>query len=106
MPRWVAYFGYLVALTLLVAAGEHKWFQLPFRAWVLLVSVVILSSGLKPPRQQGVVGSASARGQPDEVNRVFTVGAASPPSIATRVDSGPGTRPANGSSTEDSGLFT
>jgi hypothetical protein len=42
MPRWVAYFGYLVALTLLVAAGEHKWFQLLFPVWVLLVSVVIL----------------------------------------------------------------
>jgi preprotein translocase subunit Sec61beta len=42
MPRWVVYIGYLVALTLLVAAGEHKWFQLLFPAWVLLVSVVIL----------------------------------------------------------------
>jgi hypothetical protein len=42
MPRWVVYLGYLVALTLLVAAGEHKWFQLLFPAWVLLVSVVIL----------------------------------------------------------------
>jgi hypothetical protein len=42
MPRWVAYLGYLVALTLLVAAGEHRWFQLLFPVWVLLVSVVIL----------------------------------------------------------------
>jgi hypothetical protein len=42
MPRWVVYLGYLVALTLLVAAGEHKWFQLLFPAWVLLVSLVIL----------------------------------------------------------------
>jgi hypothetical protein len=33
---------HLVALTLLLAAGEHKWFQLLFPAWVLLVSVVIL----------------------------------------------------------------
>lgn len=30
MPRWIAYPGYLVALTLLVAAGEHKWLQLLF----------------------------------------------------------------------------
>jgi hypothetical protein len=42
LPRWVSYLGYLVALTLLVAAGEHKWTQLVFPVWVLLVSVVIL----------------------------------------------------------------
>ena len=42
LPRWVSYLGYLVALTLLLAAGEHKWFQLLFPAWVLLVSVAIL----------------------------------------------------------------
>jgi hypothetical protein len=42
IPRWVSYLGYLVALTLLVASGEHKWFQLLFPGWVLLLSVVIL----------------------------------------------------------------
>jgi len=42
LPRWVSYVGYLVALALIVASGEHKWFQLLFPAWVLLVSVVIL----------------------------------------------------------------
>ena len=42
LPRWASYLGYLVALTLLLAAGEHKWFQLLFPTWVLLVSVVIL----------------------------------------------------------------
>ena len=31
LPRWVSYLGYLVALTLLLTAGEHKWFQLLFR---------------------------------------------------------------------------
>ena len=41
-PRWVSYLGFLVALVLLVAAGEHKWTQLVFPAWVLLLSVVIL----------------------------------------------------------------
>ena len=34
------------SLTLLLTAGEHKWFQLLFPAWVLLVSVAIL---LVPP---------------------------------------------------------
>ena len=42
LPRWISYLGYLVALTLLLAAGEHRWFQLLFPAWVLLVSVAIL----------------------------------------------------------------
>jgi hypothetical protein len=51
MPRWVSYIGYLVALILLVAAGEHKWTQLMFPAWVLLVSVVILFT--RPPSRDG-----------------------------------------------------
>ncbi|HEY5978502.1 MAG TPA: hypothetical protein VIT41_02605 [Microlunatus sp.] len=42
LPRWVSLLGYAVALVLLVAAGDHKWTQLVFPAWVLLVSVVIL----------------------------------------------------------------
>ena len=41
-PRWVSYLGFLVALVLLVAAGEHRWTQMAFPAWVLLLSVVIL----------------------------------------------------------------
>jgi hypothetical protein len=51
MPRWVSYIGYLVALILLVAAGEHKWTQLIFPAWVLLVSIVILFT--RPPSLDG-----------------------------------------------------
>lgn len=42
MPRWVSYLGYVVALVLMLAAGEHKWTQLVFPSWVLLVSIVIL----------------------------------------------------------------
>jgi hypothetical protein len=42
VPRWISFLGYAVALVLLVAAGEHKWTQLVFPAWVLLLSVVIL----------------------------------------------------------------
>ena len=41
-PPWVCYLGYLVGLTLLVAAGAYQWTQLVFPAWVLLVSLVIL----------------------------------------------------------------
>lgn len=47
MPRWVSYLGYVVALALLVAGGEHRWTQLVFPLWVLLVSVVILVT--RPP---------------------------------------------------------
>jgi hypothetical protein len=42
LPRAVTYAGYLVALVLILAAGEHKWSQLIFPAWVLLVSLAIL----------------------------------------------------------------
>jgi hypothetical protein len=55
IPRWVSYLGYLVALTLLVAAGEHRWFQLLFPGWVLLLSVVILVT--RPRRPDSDVGS-------------------------------------------------
>jgi hypothetical protein len=39
---WVCYLGYVVGLTLLVAAGAYRWTQLVFPVWVLLVSLVIL----------------------------------------------------------------
>jgi len=58
VPRWVSVLGYLVALTLLVAAGEHKWFQLLFPSWVLLVSIVILV--VRPPTRPTIPGSAAA----------------------------------------------
>ena len=48
LPRWVSFIGYAVALALLVAAGEHKWTQLVFPAWVLLVSLVILFTRPQP----------------------------------------------------------
>ena len=47
IPRWAAFVGFAVALVLLVAAGEHRWSQLVFPLWVLLVSVVILMT--RPP---------------------------------------------------------
>ena len=51
LPRWVSYLGYASALVLLVAGGEHKWTQLVFPLWVLLVSVVILVT--RPPERTG-----------------------------------------------------
>ncbi|HEU5113438.1 MAG TPA: hypothetical protein VFU96_08975 [Acidimicrobiia bacterium] len=52
MPRWVSFIGYAVALVLLVAAGEHRWIQLVFPTWVLLVSIVILFT--RPPVRTSV----------------------------------------------------
>jgi hypothetical protein len=52
MPRWVSFLGYAVALVLLVEAGEHKWTQPVFPAWVLLVSVAILFT--HPPARPSV----------------------------------------------------
>ena len=60
LPRWVSYLGYVVALTLLVAAGEHRWFQLLFPAWVLLVSIVILV--VRPPVRTADSNSAVETG--------------------------------------------
>jgi hypothetical protein len=57
IPRWVSYLGFAVALVLLVAAGEHKWAQLLFPTWVLLVSVVILVT--RPPVRPTEPGSAA-----------------------------------------------
>ena len=50
LPRWVVYLGYVVALVLIVAAGEHRWTQLVFPTWVLLVSIVILVTRPPVPR--------------------------------------------------------
>ena len=49
VPRWVGYAGYAAALVLLVAGGEHKWAQLVFPLWVLVLSIVILVT--KPPNR-------------------------------------------------------
>src|SRR6478736_6145504 len=48
IPPWVCYLGYAVALALLVAAGEHRWSQIIFPAWVLVLSVVILLTRPQP----------------------------------------------------------
>ena len=49
-PRWVGLAGYAAALVLLVSAGEHKWTQLVFPLWVLVLSIVIL---LTKPQRRG-----------------------------------------------------
>jgi hypothetical protein len=48
LPRWVCLLGYLIGLTLMLAAGRFQWTQLVFPAWVLLVSLSLLM--IRPPR--------------------------------------------------------
>lgn len=50
LPKWVSFIGYAIALVLMFAAGEHRWSQLVFPAWVLLVSLVILLT--RPPSRE------------------------------------------------------
>lgn len=55
LPRWVSTTGYAVALTLFLAPlVQQNWLQLLFPCWVLLVSVVLLTTA--PARS----GSAAA----------------------------------------------
>ena len=58
IPRWVAFLGFAVALVLLVAAGEHRWSQLIFPVWVLVLSLVILlTRPARPPRPPTAEGA-------------------------------------------------
>jgi hypothetical protein len=47
LPRWVCFVGYLVGLTLMLAAARFQWSQLVFPAWVLLVSLALIMT--RPP---------------------------------------------------------
>ena len=48
MPRLLSYLTYLLALGMLVAFSRSLWLLLIFPAWVLLVSVYILITNLRP----------------------------------------------------------
>jgi hypothetical protein len=49
MPRWLALVTYGVALTLLVVISLSLWIVLLFPAWVLVVSLLILSRNWRAP---------------------------------------------------------
>lgn len=48
MPHLLSYLTYLLALVMLVATGYSLWLLLIFPAWVLIVSVYILITNLRP----------------------------------------------------------
>jgi hypothetical protein len=47
VPRWIGLTGFAVAVVLLVTLGLSPWVELLFPAWILLLSVDILRSGLR-----------------------------------------------------------
>jgi hypothetical protein len=47
LPRWLAVAGLCVALGLVVLGGRVRWLDIAFPAWVLLVSLHILRSGIR-----------------------------------------------------------
>jgi len=47
-PRWMAFFGYVLALLLLLSVGYLDWVPLVFPLWVLLISGQILRANRKP----------------------------------------------------------
>ncbi len=47
VPRWIGISGIAVAVLLLVSVGLPLWVQLLFPAWILLLSVDILRTGLR-----------------------------------------------------------
>jgi hypothetical protein len=57
-PRWIALLGMAAAVVLLVSVGLTPWIELLFPAWVLLLSIDILRSGLR--RSAGEVSDAPA----------------------------------------------
>ena len=48
LTRWLAVLGFACGLTMLLVIGNWKWVQLLFPVWMLLISVHILLTDLRP----------------------------------------------------------
>jgi hypothetical protein len=53
IPRWIGLTGFAVAVVLLVSEGLTPWVDLLFPAWILLLSIDIMRTGLRTPRDAG-----------------------------------------------------
>jgi hypothetical protein len=53
IPRWIGVLGFAVAAVLLVSVGLVPWVELLFPAWILLLSIDILRTGLRSSRGAG-----------------------------------------------------
>ena len=61
IPRWIGIAGFAVAAVLLVSVGLTPWVELLFPAWILLLSIDILRTGLRAsPSAAGTVNGAQA----------------------------------------------
>ena len=58
VPRWIGILGFAVAVVLLVSVGLTVWVELLFPAWILLLSVDILRTGLRqsPGAAEAAIG--------------------------------------------------
>ena len=56
IPRWIGMTGFAVAAVLLVSVGLTPWVDLLFPAWILLLSIDIMRTGLR--RSRGADGTA------------------------------------------------
>jgi len=59
VPRWIGMLGFAVAVVLLVSVGLTVWVELLFPAWILLLSVDILRTGLRqsPGAAEAAIGA-------------------------------------------------
>jgi hypothetical protein len=53
IPGWIGMLGFAVAAVLLVSVGLTPWVELLFPAWILLLSIDILRTGLRGSRGAG-----------------------------------------------------
>jgi hypothetical protein len=57
IPRWISLAGFAAAVVLLISVGLTPWVELLFPAWILLLSIDILRTGLRGPA--GAAGAAA-----------------------------------------------
>jgi len=60
IPRWIGILGIAVAVVLLVTVTVTPWTELLFPAWILLLSVDILRTGLKRSRDAATTAADTA----------------------------------------------
>ena len=53
IPRWIGIAGFAVAAVLLISVGLTPWVDLLFPAWILLLSIDIMRTGLRSSRGAG-----------------------------------------------------
>jgi hypothetical protein len=59
IPRWLGFFGYAVALILLLGIDLTRWVEVLFPAWILLLSLHILAESFKRPLDHRAVSAVA-----------------------------------------------